>query len=455
MLLRRWTPPSQVPTTSLDHNGIPQRQRIIIRWCKLVISALIALTFLGFCIFYSLQKERFFNDGYRYKQQDQYEREQQLLFNTYIQDISDILLKITDKNNIDENILLHIRTKTLIILKNLDTKYKKDIILFLYERHLIQNNQLNLRGINLNNVELICPYDFSRLYLPEVIWSNAVFINCRLTFAILDRAYLINAKFINSTLQYASLIDVNLDNSHFIKTIIMNTNFNGASFIQADFLQADIVQGNNFTNTDLYQAKFTNNQWEGKYINIIKHDFSNARLPNGTFQLINSEKNLIKNGNAEMECFANNQTIWTTIHDNTTLSTNITNNDTYWGNCSFVISTPTRVYQNINLNSYKHLIDTNNSILSFLGYASCNQSYFEMHIFRDDNILHALKIYSKPINGTESYRNKSMYLYGEYEYNLPIRTRSITIYFGIETFTIDHQCYFDNMTLRINQSKIN
>ncbi|CAF3798640.1 unnamed protein product, partial [Adineta steineri] len=359
MLLRRWTPPSQVPTTSLDHNGIPQRQRIIIRWCKLIISALIALTFLGFCIFYSLQKERFFNDGYRYKQQDQYEREQRLLFNTYIQDISDILLKITDKNNIDENVLLHIRTKTLIIFKNLDTKYKKDIILFLYERHLIQNNQLNLRGINLNNVELICPYDFSRLYLPEVIWSNAIFINCRLTFAILDRAYLINAKFINSTLQYTSLIDVNLDNSHFIKTIIMNTNFNGASLIQADFLQADIVQGNNFTNTDLYQAKFTYNQWEGKYINIIKHDFSNARLPNGTFQLINSEKNLIRNGNAEMECFATNQTIWTTIHDNTTLSTNITNNDTYWGNCSFVMSTPTRVYQNINLNSYKHLIDTN------------------------------------------------------------------------------------------------
>jgi len=301
MLMRRWTPPSQVPTTSMDHNITSQSQRTFLRWCKVIISGLIFAVLLSFCIVYTLQKETFFNEDYRHKQEDQHNQQQQLSFDTYIQDISKILLQILDINHIDEKFLLHIRTKTLIILRQLDTKRKKDVILFLYERNLIQNNQLNLRGADLNNVELICPRDLNHLHLPEILWANGIFINCRLTYAILDHAYLINARFINSTLQNASLIEANLDKSHFIQTIVMNTNFNGASLIQANFLQADFVQANNFTNADLYQAKLTNDQWEGKAISILKHDFHHARFPNGSFGLLNSEENLVLNGDAEIE----------------------------------------------------------------------------------------------------------------------------------------------------------
>jgi hypothetical protein len=73
---------------------------------------------------------------------------------------------------------------------------------------------------------------------------------------------------------------------------------------------------------------------------------------------------------------------------------NLQDNDSYWGNCSFVMSTKTQVYQNINLYSYSLLIDTNNAEFSFLAYANCNQSYFEINMYRSDGILTGLKTYS-------------------------------------------------------------
>ncbi|CAF1077067.1 unnamed protein product [Rotaria sordida] len=462
--MHRWTPSiSPVPMTSLDHNSKFDNQRICLYCWKVFISTLILLVLLSFCIVYSIQKEIFFQQKYQHKQQEQFNQQQQLSFDTYIQDISNILLQITDKNYIDKKFLLHIETKTLMILRNLDINRKKDIILFLYERNLIQNNQLNLYGANLNNVELICPHDFHYFYLPGVLWSNAIFINCHLTFANLNHAYLINARFINSTLRNASLIETKLDKSYFIQTIIMNVNFHGASLIQADFLQADIVQGNNFTNADLYHAKLTNDQLEGKKISIIKHDFYHARFPNGSFGLLNSEENLISNGNAEMECFADQQTTWKTVDHNMILSTakieNITNdnetiNENHWGNCSFIISPKTRIYQEINLHSYSVLIDTNNAAFSFLGFANCHQSYFEINMYHSNDILHASRIYSKPWENMELNKNKSMHAYGEQRYNVSAHTRRIQIYFGIEISEDNFSCYFDNITLTIYQSQI-
>jgi len=302
MLRHCWTPASsEVPTTSLDNNTTESNQRTCLRWCKVLISALLPMVILSFCIVYTLQKERFFNTEYQHKQQDEYEQQQRLSFDTYIQDISNNLLQRTEQNSIDNKLLLYIQTKTLIILKNLDVKRKKDILLFLYEKNLIQNNQLNLHGADLNNVELTCPHDFHHLHLSGVYWSNAIFINCRLRFANFTQAYLLNARFINSTLENASFIETNLDNSYFIQAIILNTNFNGASLRQADFLQADIVQGNNFINADLYQAKLTKDQLEGKKLLIVKHNFDHARYPNGSFELLNANENLVSNGNAEIE----------------------------------------------------------------------------------------------------------------------------------------------------------
>ncbi len=60
-----------------------------------------------------------------------------------------------------------------------------------------------------------------------------------------------------------------------------------------------------------------------------------------------------------------------------------------------------------------------------------------------------------PMGEIESYDNKSMHLYGEYDYHLPKGTRNVRIYFGVETLKDDIQCYFDNITFTIHQNKIN
>ncbi|CAF2032185.1 unnamed protein product [Rotaria magnacalcarata] len=463
MLMHRWSPPSQmIPITSLDNNSTSDTQRMRLRCCKVIIFALILLVLISFSIVYTLQKESLFNEEYKRKQQDEFHQRQQLLFDTYTQDISSTFLQITGNNHTDEKFLRHIQSKTLMILRDLEVKRKKDVLLFLYERNLIQNNRLNLYGADLNNVELACPHNFHRFNIKGVLWSNAKFINCHLTSATFDYTYLINARFINSTLRAASFIEAKLDHSYFLQTIIMNNNFHGASLIQADFLQADVVQGNHFSNADLYQAKLTNGQLEGKQVSTIKNHYFHARFPNGSFGSLTPEENLIINGNAEMECFLNEQTTWTTIDPNTVLSAekfenitneNVTMNVINWGNCSFAISGKTRVYQDIVLLSYSILIDTHNAAISFMGFASCDKSYFQIHMYRSDNILHESIIYRKIEKVIEPYNEKSMDPYGGPRHLLRAHTRRIQIDFGVETPEDYIKCHFDNITLTIDQMK--
>jgi hypothetical protein len=71
----------------------------------------------------------------------------------------------------------------------------------------------------------------------------------------------------------------------------------------------------------------------------------------------------------------------------------VSTNDSHWGNCSFLMKAKTRVYQNINLHLYSLLIDTNNARFSFFAYASCDQSYFEINMYRSDGILTGLRTY--------------------------------------------------------------
>ena len=82
----------------------------------------------------------------------------------------------------------------------------------------------------------------------------------------------------------------------------------------------------------------------------------------------------------------------TEIIENTTI-------DNYdWGKCLFVISAKMEVHQNISLHSYSLLIDTDNAAFLFSAFASCNQSYFKIDMFRSDSILHESKIYSSKEN---------------------------------------------------------
>jgi len=45
-----------------------------------------------------------------------------------------------------------------------------------------------------------------------------------------------------------------------------------------------------------------------------------------------------------------------------------------------------------------------------------------------------------------------MHQYDEDQYHLPIHTRRIEVYFGINTFETNMTCYFDNIALTIHHT---
>jgi uncharacterized protein YjbI with pentapeptide repeats len=277
------------------------RHRNILGWCKLLFSGLVPVVIGVFTITFSIQQQSLSMKQREQELQNQVDAQQQSLFVTYIDEISHHLLSLSDNNTTQSRLLLHIRTKTLTTLRNLDVTRKKYIILFLYESQLLRHNSLDLSGADLNNVQLIGPYKLDYLYLPDVFWSNAVFINCRLTNATFNRSYMDNARFINSTLESAVLADAALDNSDFKRTTVVRANFSGASLVRANFLDAEVVQGMDFTNADLLDARFTDSQLRGQRASVVAHNFHHARLPNGSFGPINSTKNLVQNGDIETQ----------------------------------------------------------------------------------------------------------------------------------------------------------
>lgn len=127
-------------------------------WCKLTISAMIPCVLGIFTIIFTLQQRDLSN---RQRQQDRWQQldsQREELFNSYINDISKFLMQESNNHStINSNGLIYIRTKTLTILRTLDSERKKYIVLFLYVNGLIHDHGLDLRDADLNNVQLIGP----------------------------------------------------------------------------------------------------------------------------------------------------------------------------------------------------------------------------------------------------------------------------------------------------------
>ncbi|CAF2609987.1 unnamed protein product [Rotaria sp. Silwood2] len=299
MLFRQWKPSFQLPISQMDSYETNSRRKSL-GWCKLVISALIPCVLGIFTIIFTLQQQDLSKQQQEQERWHQLDSQRQTSFKAYIDDISKLLKQQSTMSPMIEKIsLLYIRTKTLTVLRTLDVERKKYVILFLYESGLIQDSSLDLRGADLNNVQLIGPYKLEKLNLPGVFWSNATFVECDLKNATFDQSVMNNARFIRSTLESASLAETVLNNTDFTGTTVIFANFTGAFLVGANFLNAEVVQGITFTNSDLFQAHFTEDQFKGQRATTSSHTFNHARLPNGTFGPIDAKKNLIQNGDAE------------------------------------------------------------------------------------------------------------------------------------------------------------
>ena len=111
-----------------------------------------------------------------------------------------------------------IRIKVFNTLRYLTATYKRDLILFLYERGLIRTDilpeqkPLDLRDADLKNIEFE-NLDLDYLYLPGVIATNSRFSNCQLKKSNFHGSIMDDTSFIASALD-ESIFSGNIYRSH-------------------------------------------------------------------------------------------------------------------------------------------------------------------------------------------------------------------------------------------------
>jgi uncharacterized protein YjbI with pentapeptide repeats len=276
---------------------------------KILLAALPSVIFGVFTIIFTIQQNQTANEN---RIQDQNQADEQNIrstFENYIDDISELLLNTKFTRSNSEH-LLHIRVKTLTVLRYVDAGRKRDIILFLYESGLLRsdarpNERLHLTDANLNGIEFVGsslkPIQLDHLYLPGVYLPNAIFHWCILDYAVFDNSSMSNAKIINSSISHASFRRVYAPDSTMGDLIFHHNNFSGAIVVRTTFVGGgDWKEGNDFTNVDLLDSYGSRGELMMFYDtprNIMIA--SNTRSGDGSFYDVDSSE-LIIDGGAEL-----------------------------------------------------------------------------------------------------------------------------------------------------------
>lgn len=281
------------------------KHKYCFKWIELFLSALFPIIFGIFTVVFTIQQDSIARANRGQDQALADELRKQIVYDSFINDISKSLLR-REFNRSDLNSLRDIRVKTLNALRQVDSKRKREIILFLYENELIRRNNittetlLNIDQGDLSGIRFIrssnikCQLD--NLHLPGVLASNLTFEDCRLPYAQFDGASMVGSKFIRSNLFSSKFVDANLTDALFYGNNMRNLNLSGATLVRAKIYYSR-VEKVDFTNADLLDSDLNIDQIIqsiGEKSNI----FFNTRFPNGSFSIIDSSQ-LIKDNSAE------------------------------------------------------------------------------------------------------------------------------------------------------------
>ncbi|CAF2630368.1 unnamed protein product [Rotaria sp. Silwood2] len=275
-------------------------------WTKVIVTILPTIIFGVFTVVFTLQQNDFFR---KTREQDRFVADahnKRLIFDNYIDVISNRLLSSEFRRNNSEH-LLTIRAKTLTALRHLDAHYKSEIIIFLYENKLIRADvpeaeRLNLDGADLTSVRFARSSNhrcvLPNLYLPGVVAFDIVFDSCRLMNSVFNEGTFNRSHFIGCSLGQTRFIDASLDNATFLDSDLDGVNFQGALLTNTKFMNA-FVQNLILINTDMLGSNMNDSDImvpaTRKPNNIL-----NTRFPNGSFSEIES-KQLVTDGGAELE----------------------------------------------------------------------------------------------------------------------------------------------------------
>jgi uncharacterized protein YjbI with pentapeptide repeats len=125
------------------------------------------------------------------------------IFDNCIDFLLENLLQVKfNQSNLEH--LQPIRIKVFITLRHLSPAYKRDLILFLYERGLIRTDipfeqRLDLHGADLKNIEFKS-INLDYLYLPGVIATDSLFSHCQLKHSNFEGSIMDRSRFIDGSL---------------------------------------------------------------------------------------------------------------------------------------------------------------------------------------------------------------------------------------------------------------
>lgn len=185
------------------------------------------------------------------------DRQQEAALQTYFDKISDLLLKekllTTDVKEVRDVA----RTRSISILRVLDTRRSNLVIQFLREAKLITDENSILNGANMVGMNLQ-GLDFQWVYLQGANLDQADLRGAKLWDANLQRCRLQETNLSQADLQGANLQGVSLWQANITQVVLMSANLQGARFSKANLQDADLsdanMQGADFSDANLQNA---------------------------------------------------------------------------------------------------------------------------------------------------------------------------------------------------------
>lgn len=224
------------------------------------------------------------------------DRQQEAALQSYLDRMSDLLLKeklLTTRTKEVRNVA---RTRTLTVLRGLDEKRKGLVVLFLHEAGLLAKKKVidlsgadlssaNLNETELSGVNLSMTYlesaDFRNAFLEEAIFekanllaadfSNAFLSNASLAFADLAFAYLTEADLTGAILRFADIAGADLS-----RTQLAGADLSQAYLIGHDDIPNANLEGANLDGANLTGAKIAKEQLASA------RSLKGATMPDGT-----------------------------------------------------------------------------------------------------------------------------------------------------------------------------
>ncbi|CAF1042952.1 unnamed protein product [Rotaria sordida] len=253
-----------------------------------------------------------------------------------------------------------LRAKTMSVLRQVDVKRKREIILFLYEAKLIRTDInsgipiISLEDVNLDNV------DFNDLRSPYTQLTSNFYYH---THMALRGVSLRNASFQRRTLYRSDFAQTDCTHADFSSVDLLDVDFSYAKLVECNFENARF-DSTNLQNANLSQSNITDEQL------ATALTYQGAILPNGT---VAKNKNLLINDECINDrCKNLSGTYW--IVENGSVVMQLLNDNCYFVSYDSKLS---RIHQRIDLHGYLPWIHRNRTVYLFNSELSTNGTELE------------------------------------------------------------------------------